>query len=219
VKTVLVASGDAVPGDARWLDDAALVVAVDGGAAWLDAIGRAPNLLVGDLDSVSPELVRRLDGASIPIERHRPDKDSSDLELALASARSRGADEIVVLGAIGGGRLDHELANVLLVCAQSSVPGGARLQIVRGDTRLRALHGGSEMAIEAPRGALVTLLSVGDAAEGVTTRGLRYPLNDEPLEPGSSRGLSNVVAAHPASIRVRRGTLLVIETEQEEMTR
>jgi thiamine pyrophosphokinase len=70
--------------------------------------------------------------------------------------------------------------------------------------------------ITAPPGTLVTLLSIAGAAEGVTTDGLRYQLDDELLHLGSSRGLSNVVAAYPASVRVRSGTVLVIETEQEE---
>ena len=138
-------------------------------------------LLVGDLDSVDPELVRRLEAESVPIERHPTDKDSSDCELALAAARRRGADEITVLGAIGGERLDHELANVLLLAAS---PPDELLQIVRGRTRLRALSDGGELQISAPVGALVSLLPIGGSAEGVTTDGLRYSLRDEPLHAG-----------------------------------
>jgi thiamine pyrophosphokinase len=209
VKAVLVASGDSLAADVRWLDDAELLVAVDGGAAWLESIGRRPHLLVGDLDSVDPELVRGLEAASVRIESHPTDKESSDLELALAAARSRGADEITILGAIGGQRVDHELANVLLLAAS---PPGQQLQLVRGRTRLRALCDAGELTIDAALGTLVSLLPIGGSAEGVTTAGLRYPLRDEPLELGSSRGLSNEVASKPATVRLRRGTLLVVET-------
>jgi thiamine pyrophosphokinase len=201
-----------VAADVRWLDDAELRVAVDGGAAWLESIGRTPDLLVGDLDSVDPQLVRRLEAESVPIERHPTEKDSSDCELALAAARSRGADEITVLGAIGGERLDHELANVLLLAAS---PLGEQLQIVRGRTRLRALRDGGELTIDADVGTMVSLLPIGGTAEGVTTDGLRYPLRDEPLHPGSTRGLSNEVYSRPATVRLRRGTLLIIETGEE----
>ena len=211
MRAVLVASGDPMASDARWLGGAELVVAVDGGAAWLTSIGRQPDLLVGDLDSVDAELVRRLEAASVPVERHPTEKDSSDLELAVASAIGRGADEIVILGAIGGDRLDHEIANVLLLAELSFAT--TRLRAARGGTSLRVLRGEGELAIQAPPGSLVTLLSLGEVADGVTTSGLRYPLRDEPLHLGSSRGLSNEVAAQPASVRLRGGTLLVIETE------
>lgn len=212
MKAVLVASGDPVAADVRWLDGAELLVAVDGGAAWLESIGRTPDLLVGDLDSVDPQHVRRLEAQSVPIERHPVDKDSSDCDLALAAARSRGANEITVLGAIGGERLDHELANVLLLATS---PLGERLQIVRGGTRLRALHDSAELTIDAVVGSLVSLLPIGGTAEGVTTDGLRYPLRDEPLHLGSTRGLSNEVSTQPATVRLRHGTLLIIETGEE----
>ena len=215
LKAVVVASGDPLPVDARWLDEADLVVAADGGAAWLASIGRRPDALVGDLDSVDPGLVRRLEADGVEVERHPVDKDSSDCELALAYVLRQGADRIVLLGAIGGERLDHELANVLLLAA----PRSARdheLRIVRGSTSLRGLHPGQPLSIKAPRGSLVSLLPVGGDADGVATRGLRYPLRDEPLPMGSTRGLSNVVVTQPASVLLRAGTLLVIETGPEE---
>src|SRR5215208_8142287 len=109
MKAVLVASGDPQPTDARWLADAELVVAVDGGAAWLTSIGRRPDALVGDLDSVDPELVAVLQDAGVPIERHPTDKDASDTALGLDYARRHGASEVVVIGAFGGSRLDHEV--------------------------------------------------------------------------------------------------------------
>ena len=188
------------------------MVAVDGGAAWLESIGRTPDLLVGDLDSVDPLLVRRLEDASVPIERHPTDKDRIDCELALHAARSRGADEITIIGAIGGERVDHELANVLLLAA---APVGEQLQIVRGRTCLRALRGDGALTIDADVGTLVSLLPIGGDAGGVTTDGLRFPLRDEQLQLGSSRGLSNEVAAQPARVRLRHGTLLVVQTGEE----
>jgi len=215
LKAVLVASGDPLPVDAGWLDEAGLVVAADGGAAWLASIGRRPDALVGDLDSVEPDLVRRLEADGVVVERHPIEKDSSDCELALAYGLRQGADRIVLLGAIGGDRLDHELANMLLLAGSSSAPDH-ELRIVRGSTSLRGLHPGQPLTIEARPGSLVSLLPVGGDADGVVTSGLRYPLRDERLPMGSTRGLSNVVIAVPASVQLRAGTLLVIETDTEE---
>ncbi|HET6746003.1 MAG TPA: thiamine diphosphokinase, partial [Candidatus Limnocylindria bacterium] len=209
LKAVLVASGDPLPSDEKWLDEADLVVAVDGGAGWLASIGRRPDALVGDLDSVEPWLVERLEAEGVAVERHATEKDSSDTELALAHTLRLGADRIVVLGALGGERLDHELANVLLLAGPPRL-AGVDLRLVRGASCLRILRAGGSLTLEGTPGSLVSLLPLGGDAVGVTTSGLRYALNDEPLHMGSTRGLSNVVAAQSASVQLRQGTVLVI---------
>ncbi|HET6380258.1 MAG TPA: thiamine diphosphokinase [candidate division Zixibacteria bacterium] len=210
MRVVVVAGGKPVADDARHLDGAGMVIAADGGAGWLHGLGCPPDLLVGDLDSTGPELLAALERAGTRIERHPVQKDASDAELALGRATAAG-DEVVLLGAMGGRRLDHELANLLLI-ADPRWRGRVRdLRIVRGDTLVRAVHGGDRLGLEAPVGALVTLLAVGGDAEGVLTDGLRYPLHGERLAFGGSRGLSNVVARAPASVSLERGTLLVVE--------
>jgi thiamine pyrophosphokinase len=214
MKAVLVASGDPQLSDARWLSDADLVVAVDGGAAWLTTIGRRPDALVGDLDSVDPELVVSLEAAGVVIERHPTEKDASDTALALEYVRRHGATEAVVIGAFGGRRLDHEIANVLMLSADQAIPA-VDLRLVRGPVQVRCVHAGSPMAIDARPGSLVSLLPVGGDAQGVVTSGLRYALQDEPLPPGSTRGVSNEVMAGAASVQLKSGMLLIIETAVE----
>ncbi len=211
--TIVVAAGELDPMDLRLLDRADLVIAADGGAGLLDRHARTPDLLVGDLDSVEPSLVERLAAAGTRIDRHPVDKDASDAELAVAAAMSTGAGSVVMLGAFGGPRLDHELANVLLLADPALA--GHDIRAVRGVSTVRALHSGGRMAIDAPVGSLVTLLPVGGDVTGVTTDGLRWPLDDAVLRLGRSRGLSNEVTARSASIRVGEGTLLVIETRPE----
>ena len=212
MKVVVVASGELAPDDAGWLDGADLVIAADGGAASLDAIGRVPDRLIGDLDSIEPALVGRLEAAGTKVDRHRPDKDASDAELAIQAALAAGATHIVLLGAFGGARIDHELANVLMLADPALV--GADIQAVRGRSRVRALAGGRRLDLEGVAGDIVTLLPVGGDAEGVTTEGLRWSLDGATLRIGRSRGLSNLIEAAPAWVRVRSGTLLVVETAE-----
>lgn len=211
MKAVLIASGEPGPADRRWLEAGNFVVAVDAGAAWLAKLGVRPDAVVGDLDSVDPELVRTLEADGVEIERHPSQKDSSDTELAMAYARRRGADQIAVIGAFGGPRIDHEIANVLLLADESA----GDVTLVRGWTRVSAVRGMDPHTLNGAPGSLVSLFPVGGDAMGVTTHGLAYQLRDEPLRMGSSRGLSNVVVETPAAVRLRSGTLLVVEQPPE----
>ena len=206
---MVVADGEPAPEDAALARDAVLVVAADGGARWLAAQGLRPHMLVGDLDSLDRHDIERLQGSGARVISHPAEKDASDTELAVQAAIAAGADRIVLLGALGGSRLDHELANVMLLVEPALSPVEIRLQ--RGTTLVRCISGAHSLAIEAGVGATVTLLPLGGDAIGVSTEGLNYPLQEETLVMGRSRGLSNVVVEQPASVSVRAGSLLVIE--------
>lgn len=209
MKAVVVASGDLDPGDLRHLDGAGLVVAADGGVLALQQAGCRVDRVVGDLDSVDADTVDRLVADGVRVERHAADKDASDTELAVRAAVEAGAEAVVLLAALGGQRLDHELANVLLLVDPDL--GRTQLRLVRGGTTVRAVRNGGTLAIEVGIGDVVTLLPVGGDVAGVTARGLRWPLEDATLRIGRSRGLSNVVAGMGASVHVEHGTLLVVE--------
>lgn len=210
MKAVVVASGELDPADALYLDGADLTIAADGGAASLDGLGRTPQLLIGDLDSVDVSLVERLERGGTRVERHPLDKEASDTELAVEAAFAAGAAEVTLLGAAGGERLDHELANLLLVA--DAAFAGLALRAVRGASRVTAVHGGQLHPLDGRPGDLVTLLPVSGDASGVTTAGLRWSLDAATLAMGRSRGLSNEIVSTPASVRLEKGVLLLIET-------
>src|SRR6476620_11925580 len=111
---LVIAGGDApAPIDVE-LAAAPLVIAADSGVGHALALGLHVDLVIGDLDSADPADVERAVAAGARVDRHAADKDATDLELALDAARALGATEVTVLG-VGGGRLDHLLANLLLV--------------------------------------------------------------------------------------------------------
>ena len=202
-----------------WADEVGLVIAADGGWEKAAAIGLLPDLLVGDADSLSEERFAELAAAGVPIERSPVAKDESDAELALLAALRRGATHVIVLGALGGKRFDHTLANVGLLGLPG--PGEAEVELLDGTTRVRLLRapvaggGPASCSLSGQIGDLVSLLPVGVPAFGITTEGLLYPLRGETLPPGPARGLSNVRIAADASVTFHQGSLLVIETRAD----
>ncbi len=220
---VVVAAGDVPTRNALdrawpgWADGVDGVVAADGGLGAVGGLGLTPSVVVGDLDSVDERRLEAAAASGVPVIRTSPDKDESDTELAVLEAVRLGATRITVLGALGGPRLDHELANVWLLAldALAGVPTALLDERVRV-TLLVAPGPGrdGETVRELPGvvGATVSLLPFGGDVEGVTTRALRYPLRDEPLTVGPARGLSNVRTGTDAAVSVRRGQLLIVES-------
>jgi thiamine pyrophosphokinase len=192
-----------------WADGIDLVVAADGGARHAGKLGRRLDRWVGDGDSLGEPELEALADAGVAIERHPVDKDETDAELALVVATAAGAPRITVLGALGGPRLDHELGNLWLLAHPALDGRDARLL---GATARVRLVGPGAADLSGRVGDTISLLPFAGDATGITTRGLRYPLRDEPLLAGPARGLSNVRLEPDASLVIRSGRLLVIET-------
>jgi len=192
------------------------VIAADGGARHATRLGVTIDRWVGDGDSIGEAGLVALAASGVPIERSRTDKDESDTELAIRAAVRLGASGVVIIGALGGPRIDHALANVGLLAMPELV--GRSAAILDGRSRMHLISAPGpdgepvESTLSGRPGDVVSLLPVGAGVEGVSTRGLAYPLADEPLPPGRARGLSNIRIDPDATIVVRRGLLLVIES-------
>jgi thiamine pyrophosphokinase len=191
------------------LPEAADVIAADSGLAVAHALGVPVDLLVGDLDSVEPAAVEIAEASGTTVARHPAEKDATDLELALDAAVERGARGVVVVDG-GGDRLDHLLANLLLLT--SARYAGVAVTAFAGTAHVGVVRGGDPpLPIAGEPGTLVTLLPVGGPARGIVTNGLRYPLRDEELAPGTSRGVSNELVEPVATIELASGALLVVQ--------
>ena len=210
VDVVVLAGGDPMaPELLPAVPEAAHVIAADSGLELTGALGRRADLLVGDLDSASPAMVTAARDAGTRVEVHARDKDRTDLAIALDAALTHAPAKVLVLGGHGG-RLDHLLANALLLCARRY----AALQLVAqaGPAIATVVH--EHAVVHGRVGDVVSLLAIHGAAHGVRTRGLRFPLDDETLAPGSSRGVSNELAATSAEVRVADGTVLAVQPGQ-----
>lgn len=186
------------------------VIAADAGLDHADALGLAVDLVVGDLDSVSAPALARAEAAGIPVERHPVDKDAVDLDLALDAALARGARHIVVVSG-GGDRLDHVLAGLLALGHPRLA--GAEVEAWWGRAHVQVLHGPATAHLDGPTGGYVSLLPLHRPANGITTKGLRFVLDEGTLATGSSRGVSNELLGGPATVTLGEGTLLVVEPD------
>lgn len=204
----------------RWVREGDDLIAADGGAHHAIAMGLRPRVIVGDLDSVSPELVKELASQGVELEKYPAAKDKTDLELAIERAIRDGAQEVVLLGALGG-RLDQSLANVLLM-AKRDWP--ATIQVVDATEGANGIateiiteiatviHGSETMTLEAAIGSTVSLLPLSTEVTGITYTGLLYPLDEATIALGSTRAVSNEVTSFPATVSIATGIALVIQS-------
>ena len=187
------------------------LIAADGGLHHMLALGLRPNVLIGDLDSVTPAEVERAQSEGARVERFPVRKDQTDLELAVRLARAEGAGDILIFGALGG-RWDQTLANLLLLAHTDF--RAARIRLVDGAQQIYLIQ--SSTRIEGQPGDTVSLISLQGDARGVTTQGLEYPLHDGPLAFGSTLGISNVLIGRQASVRVQDGLVACIVIGQQK---
>jgi len=202
--SVIVANGELRSG-ARLRElwqRADLRIAADGGARNArEHLGEPPHVVIGDLDSMDETTSAWLAGHDVEIIRYPIAKDETDLELALDLAQARGASDLTLLGAYGG-RVDHWLANVLLLTRY------ARMRLCDADSEMWL--GSGDEALPGHAGDLLSLIPLDERIEGVETEGLQYPLRRETLELGSTRGISNVFAGERARVRWTSGKLVLV---------
>ncbi len=189
------------------LSHADLIIAADSGAETALHYGHVPAFVVGDFDSLSIATTE-LEAKGSKLIRAQVEKDETDTELAIQVALELGATDITLLGAIGGARFDHTMANVLLLAGIDAVP----IRIVDGPMTCWLLRGPGSTSITGQNGDLLSLFPLTGEATGVHTRNLYYPLHGETLHFGRPRGVSNVLTSEQGEVSLESGMLLVIHT-------
>jgi thiamine pyrophosphokinase len=208
----VLVGGDAVDGAIRHLlPPRAYVIAADSGLAAADVLGLTVDRIVGDLDSVDPHQLAAARAGGIPVDDYPTDKDLTDLAIAMDTAIARDPNRITVVGGHGG-RLDHLLANAALLAAPAYA--GTTIVALVGPATVSVIHGSDAalpLEITGQSGDLVSLIPAHGDAHGVSTDGLRFPLDGHDLAAGSSRGVSNELTGTRAAVALRAGVLLVVQ--------
>jgi thiamine pyrophosphokinase len=183
------------------------IIAADGGSQYLQKMGMFPDVLIGDLDSTSPEFIELIKKAGKEIHQYPTAKDATDLEIAIQYAIALQPEKIIIVGGLGG-RVDHLLANVMLLQRyQNENPvismddGMVEMQLVMG-----------KLAINGAAGDIVSLIPLSDQVIGIVTENLGFPLRNETIVMGESRGISNVMLMDVANVSIISGVLLCVHT-------
>jgi thiamine pyrophosphokinase len=213
MKVIIIANGRINEADfhrAR-IHAADLVICADGGATNALALGLTPNVVIGDLDSFDESLRSQLEKEGCQFITHPAHKDETDLELAVKYAVAQGAQEVLILGALGN-RFDHALASVFLLALPEL--RSVRARILDGNQEVFVIR--DEALIEGQVGDILSLLPLTKEVTGVHTQGLEYPLEDGTLHLGPALGISNVLTGPQAQVHVGRGLLLAVIIHNSE---
>jgi thiamine pyrophosphokinase len=193
------------------VEPADFVIAADSGYDLARTYDIVPDLLIGDLDSISSEGLSDAESRAVRIDRFPHDKDASDLELALRVALAASSTDVVVYGGESG-RIDHFLAIALSLTSLEW--NDLTITWRTGSGSVYPLLPGRSLEFDPDPGTIVSLVPVGDVA-GVRGTGLRWRLNGDTFSRGTTRGISNLAQTPPCSVSITGGALLVIIGNRE----
>ncbi len=210
MKIIIVASGSFTPTPVirRELSTADMIVAADGGAVHLKGISIDPDIIIGDLDSIDRASKDFFASRHIPVRTYPKKKDMTDTELCLDYALGQGAKEIVLMG-MTGCRLDHTLANILML--RCLLEKGVTGRILDANNEIYLID--SDTTFDGSPGDLLSVIPVTQRVTGLTLEGLAYPLTDKTLDMGTALGVSNVFTGNTATVRLTSGMVVVTKSK------
>lgn len=188
-----------------------LIICCDGGARHFQNSAIKPDVIIGDMDSIDAAQLADYSAKEIKIIKHPPDKNFSDTELALDYALNLKPQEIFIWCALGG-RIDHTLANVFLLCR--GLENGIRTFLL--DEYCETFVLDKKVSFINEKGKTVSLLALTPEVTGITLSGFLYPLENGTLKMGESRGISNVINEARAVISASEGKLLVVKYRRKD---
>lgn len=215
---VVVLGGDIPQDDAirEFVKKSAYCIGADSGADALHVWGRIPDLMVGDMDSVSEAALQWCRGFNVEQKLYEPEKDYTDGEIAFGLAadyaQEHGIKRIYVVGAYGS-RLDHSMANIFI--GKQVVDRGIEIIYLNDSCFVYFLKGKTRFEVELLNGRTISLLPFDGDASGITLRGFKYPLEDGKMTAARAYGVSNELTDDVGSIILEKGCLIVVQNRED----
>lgn len=183
------------------------IIAADGGCDLISALHLQPDIVIGDMDSISKDKRKDLENSNIPFIIHPREKDKTDSHLALEYAKNSGYNEVVLAGALGG-RIDHTLANIHMAGTFLANSPIQHIKLIGSGHEVTIIK--SKVSISGHPGETISLIPFTSVVKGVTITGVHYPLDNATLKRGETLGISNYFEDHNANIIIKSGILIII---------
>ncbi|PIP15213.1 thiamine diphosphokinase [Candidatus Roizmanbacteria bacterium CG22_combo_CG10-13_8_21_14_all_35_9] len=184
-----------------------VIVCADGGVKHVIKLGLIPQVIIGDGDSISKDLKKKLLKNKINWIKYPVKKDKTDFELVVDYVLKNKYQELIIFGLLGD-RLDHLLANIFLLAKIFSQNDLLKIKIIEG--KQEAFFVNKEIELKGEIGDIISLITLTDNFQNISTEGLEYKLSNESLFFGSTRGVSNIMLGKSAKITIKKGTALII---------
>ncbi len=193
------------------LETADLIIAADSGAGHLKKLNLFPHFILGDLDSIDPATLEYFEGQRVPFIRYPSKKDKTDTDLCVDFALKKNASDITLAGSTGH-RMDHTLANIFLLRRLADLKIPAR--IIDGHNEIYLMHSSltTSLEIKGRPNEFLSVIPISETVEGVTLKGLAYPLDNHTIPLGSSLGISNCFKDESAVVTIKKGCLVVTKS-------
>jgi len=191
-----------------------ILIAADGAVEHILKLDLIPTIIIGDFDSTTQSLIKKIKKLSRGLINQTPTfvkyprkKNKTDFELAIDYCLKNKFEEIIIFGVLGD-RIDHYIANILLLTEVQSNKKAIKIKVIEGKKDVYVLN--KNIEIKGRIGDELSIIPVNSSLEGVITTGLEYTLNNESLFLGSTRGISNVFINNLVTIKIKKGTALVV---------
>jgi len=191
-----------------------IIIGVDSGLAFLYHNQVMPTHIVGDFDSVAPEIISYYkEKTQIPIRQFNPVKDASDTEIAVRMAIELGVTNLWLLGATGT-RLDHVMANIQVL--KIALDAKMKTYILDCYNRISLVEKEAILSKEEAFGSYFSVFPLGGIVEGLSIEGAKYPLKNHTLRPYDSLCVSNQILEKEARITFLEGIIILMETRDRK---
>ncbi|MBW1650529.1 MAG: thiamine diphosphokinase [Deltaproteobacteria bacterium] len=208
MKTIIIANGNF---NNSINTEKSLVIAADGGANAAIKAGIKIDVAIGDFDSALPENIKKLTMQGVKLIKYPADKDKTDLELAIRYAVDNNASEILIYGALGK-RADMTISNI----TAASVFGiNNKISIIDNNQEITFIFPNKKAEYIGNNKDTISLIPLSYEVCGITATGLEYPLKNETLRFGSTKGVSNKFKKNKAVITTASGILLCVRREED----
>lgn len=204
---LIIANGDDVNKNTIENINFEYVICADGGLEKAESLGIVPNVILGDFDSVDSDILKKYQSMNIETKKFPAEKDFTDMELSIEFAVGKGYKNLILIGATGGPRLDHAIANIMLI--EKYFKLGVTIEIIDNNNKIKIISDDTDLSIEHMKHYFVSIVPITESISGLTLEGFKYPLDKVVVRRGSTLCVSNEIVLNSGRVILEKGTALL----------